>query len=117
MIVLLGVVMHKALPLSTIRDVPNSVQVPNFLPWVWLIVNLQVSTMDVFHSLLPFALFAGFHLAAVAHTQGEGVGPLEEGLELVARPRVVEDGLGPALAGAQDVAVGEAAAGGPAAKA
>ena len=36
---------------------------------------------------------------------------LEEGGELVARARIEQDGLGPALARAQHVAVGEAAAG------
>jgi hypothetical protein len=36
---------------------------------------------------------------------------VEEGLELLARPRVEQDRLGPAGAGAQDVAVAEAAAG------
>jgi hypothetical protein len=51
------------------------------------------------------------HLAAVAHPQGEAVGTFEEGLEFVARPLVVQDGRGPAAAGAEHVAVGEAAAG------
>ena len=50
------------------------------------------------------------HLAAVAHAQREGVAALEERLELVARARVEEDGLRPALARAEHVAVGEAAA-------
>src|SRR4029079_11847133 len=51
------------------------------------------------------------HLATVAHTQRERVVALEESLELVARTGVIQDGLRPALAGAQHVAVGEAAAG------
>ena len=54
------------------------------------------------------------HLAAVAHAQREHVAAAEEGLELVARARVEQDGLGPALARAEHVAVGEAAAGGDA---
>ncbi len=53
----------------------------------------------------------GHHLAAVADAEAEAVATIEEGLELVAGARVEEDGLGPALAGAQHVAVGEAAAG------
>ena len=51
------------------------------------------------------------HLAAVAHAEREGVLAVEEPLELLARASVVEDGLGPALARAQHVAVGESAAG------
>ena len=53
----------------------------------------------------------GHHLAAVAHAQGQGVGPLEEGGELLGQRRVEQDAAGPALAGAQGVAVAEAAAG------
>ena len=53
----------------------------------------------------------GEHLAAVADAEREGVLPIEESLELLARAGVVEDGLGPALAGAEHVAVGEPAAG------
>jgi hypothetical protein len=41
--------------------------------------------------------------------QREGVAALEERLELVARPRVEEDRLGPALARTKHVAVAEAA--------
>ena len=53
----------------------------------------------------------GEHLAAIAHAQRERVRAIEEALELLARTGVVEDGLGPALAGAEHVAVGEPAAG------
>ncbi len=51
------------------------------------------------------------HLAAVAHAQGEGVGAGEEAGEGLARPRRQQDGLGPAAARAQHIAVGETAAG------
>ena len=53
----------------------------------------------------------GHHLAAVADAETEAVAPLEEGRELIARATVVEYGLGPALAGAQHIAVGESATG------
>ena len=49
------------------------------------------------------------HLAAVAHAEAEGVLAREEGGELVGQLGVEEDGLGPALAGSEHVAVGEAA--------
>ena len=58
----------------------------------------------------------GEHLAAVAHAEREGVGAIEEALELLARAGVIEDGLGPALARAEHVAVGESAAGDEAAE-
>ena len=46
------------------------------------------------------------------HTPSENVSvALEEALELIARARVIEDGLGPAFARAEHVAVGETAAG------
>ncbi len=51
------------------------------------------------------------HLAAVAHAERERVAAGEERGELVAGPRVEQDRLGPALAGAQHVAVGKPAAG------
>ncbi len=51
------------------------------------------------------------HLAAVADPEREGIAAPEERFELVARARVEQDGLGPALARAQHIAVGEAAAG------
>ena len=51
------------------------------------------------------------HLAAIADAQSEGVGALEEALELLARARVIQDGFGPALARAEHVAVRESAAG------
>ena len=50
------------------------------------------------------------HLAAVAHAERERVAAREERRELVARARVEQDRLGPALARAEHVAVGEAAA-------
>ena len=53
----------------------------------------------------------GQHLAAVADPQAEAVGAVEEAFELVPETVVVEDGLCPAAAGAQDVAVGKTAAG------
>ena len=53
----------------------------------------------------------GKHLAAVANTQTKGVGPCEEGLELVGQHRVESDRARPANARAQRVAVAEAAAG------
>ena len=53
----------------------------------------------------------GHHLAAVAHAQREGVAAAEEGRELLGQHRVEEDRARPALAGAQRVAVAEAAAG------
>src|SRR5439155_21211958 len=49
------------------------------------------------------------HLAAVAHAEREGAGTCEERRELVPRPRVEEDRLGPALACAEHVAIGKAA--------
>ena len=54
------------------------------------------------------------HLTAVAHAQRKSIAAPEKGLEFLARPRVEEDGLGPALACAQDIAVRESAAGGKA---
>ena len=56
-------------------------------------------------------LQVGQHLAAVTDPQREGVLAEEEAVEGVAQARVIENALGPALAGAQHVAVGEAAAG------
>ncbi len=53
----------------------------------------------------------GEHLAAVAHAQAETVLAGEEGGELLEGARVEADGLGPASARAEHVAVGEAAAG------
>ena len=50
------------------------------------------------------------HLAAVAHAEAEDVGARKECGERVAYRGVETDGLGPALAGAQHVAVGKAAA-------
>ena len=50
------------------------------------------------------------HLAAIADAERERVGPREERGELIARARVEQDGLGPALAGAEHVAVREPAA-------
>ena len=50
------------------------------------------------------------HLAAVADAERERVRPREERRELIARARVEQDRLGPALAGAEHVAVREAAA-------
>ncbi|GJC81968.1 hypothetical protein ColLi_04805 [Colletotrichum liriopes] len=50
------------------------------------------------------------HLATVADAQRERVGALEEVFKLLARVLVLEDGLRPADAGAEDVAVREAAA-------
>jgi hypothetical protein len=55
------------------------------------------------------------HLAAVADAQRKGVRALEEGAEFVAcRRSLKQHGLGPALPGAEHVAVGEATAGGEA---
>ena len=51
------------------------------------------------------------HLAAVADAEREGVAAREEALELLAHRLVEQDRLGPALARAQHVAVGKAAAG------
>mmetsp|Transcript_1244 Transcript_1244/g.3529 ORF Transcript_1244/g.3529 Transcript_1244/m.3529 type:complete len:575 (+) Transcript_1244:2156-3880(+) len=51
------------------------------------------------------------HLAAVAHPQGQRVRAGEEGAELIREHRVEHDGARPALAGAQRVAIAEAAAG------
>ncbi len=56
-------------------------------------------------------LEVGEHLTAVAHAQGEAVVAFEKGGELFARPRIEQDGLGPALAGAEHVAIAEAATG------
>ena len=56
------------------------------------------------------------HLAAVAHAQGKGVLPHEEGGKLGAGAVVEENALGPALAAAEHVAVTEAAAGDQAAE-
>ncbi len=53
----------------------------------------------------------GEHLAAVAHAQGEGVRAGKERGESFTGDAVEQDRLGPALTGAEDVAVGEAAAG------
>ena len=53
----------------------------------------------------------GKHLAAVAHAQAEGVAAAEELLELRGQAVVEGDGARPADAGAQSVAVAEAAAG------
>ncbi|KAJ0163110.1 hypothetical protein CTA2_3501 [Colletotrichum tanaceti] len=50
------------------------------------------------------------HLAAVAHTERERVRALEEVFKLLARMLVLEDGLRPADAGAENIAVREAAA-------
>ena len=54
------------------------------------------------------------HLAAVADAQTEGVLAVEERAEHLDHAVVVKDGLGPAAAGAEHVAVGEAAAAGKA---
>jgi hypothetical protein len=51
------------------------------------------------------------HLAAVADAERECVSAREELLEHRPRALVIEDGLGPPLAGAEHVAIGEAAAG------
>ena len=53
----------------------------------------------------------GDHLAAVANAEGETVAALEEGLEHVLQLLVIEDALGPARTGTEDIAVGEAPAG------
>jgi hypothetical protein len=50
------------------------------------------------------------HLAAIADTQRERAVALEEGAELVARRWMEQDGFCPAFAGAEHVAVREAAA-------
>ena len=50
------------------------------------------------------------HLAAVAHAQGERRVALEEGPELVARKGIEQDRFRPAFAGAEHIAIGEAAA-------
>ena len=50
------------------------------------------------------------HLAAVADAEAEGVFTFEEGRELIASATVEERRLGPAAAGTEHVAVGEAAA-------
>lgn len=57
-------------------------------------------------------LDAAEELAAVADAEGEGVGAVEKIAEFLARGLVPQDAVGPALAGAEDVAVAEAAAGG-----
>ena len=54
------------------------------------------------------------HLAAVADAEGEGLPPGEEVFEHAPQAVVEEDGARPAGAGAEDVAVAEAAAGGQA---
>ena len=54
---------------------------------------------------------AAHHLATVAHAQCKGVFAIKESGKLVAGTRVEQDGFCPALARAQHVAVGEAAAG------
>src|SRR5690606_13538910 len=51
------------------------------------------------------------HLATVAHAKRERRGAREELAELVAQGRAFQDRRGPAAAGAQHVAVAEAAAG------
>ena len=51
------------------------------------------------------------HLAAVAHTQGKTVLALEEGLEAITGAAVEQNRLGPTLASAEHVTVGEAATG------
>ena len=56
----------------------------------------------------------GHHLATVADAQREAVGASEEGAEFVAQAVVEQHRLGPALPGAEHVAVGKAAAGGEA---
>ena len=53
----------------------------------------------------------GKHLAAVTHAEAKHVGPREEGLELIGQLRVERDAARPADAGAQCVAIAEAAAG------
>ena len=53
----------------------------------------------------------GQHLAAVADAQAETVGAVEKALELVPEALVMEDGLRPAAARAEHVAVGKSAAG------
>ena len=53
----------------------------------------------------------GHHLAAVADAEREGVAAVEEGGELLGQRRVEQDRARPAFAGAQRVAVAEAAAG------
>ena len=54
----------------------------------------------------------GHHLATVAHAKRETVFACEERTELVARAGIEEDGLGPALAGAEHIAEGRVSAGG-----
>ena len=51
------------------------------------------------------------HLAAIADTEREGVAALEECTELVARPGIEQNRLGPALACPEHVAIREPAAG------
>ncbi len=53
----------------------------------------------------------GQHLAAIADSEAETARVLEEGAEGIPGAGIVPDGAGPAAAGAQYVAVGEAAAG------
>ena len=62
------------------------------------------------------AVEVAHHLAAVAHAESEGIGALEERRELGAGAFVKQDALGPAFAGAEYVAVAEAAARSEAAK-
>src|SRR3984893_140521 len=51
------------------------------------------------------------HLAAIADAECETVRALEEALEVLAHRLMEENRLGPALAGSQYIAIGEAAAG------
>jgi hypothetical protein len=53
----------------------------------------------------------GHHLAAIAHAEGKAVLALEEGLKALTGAGIEQHRLGPALTGAQHIAVGEAAAG------
>ncbi len=53
----------------------------------------------------------GHHLTAVAHAERQRLRTMEEGRELIAHALVEQNRLRPALARAQHVAVGEAAAG------
>src|SRR3546814_17081962 len=52
------------------------------------------------------------HLAAVTNPEREGIAAFKETGKFIARPRIEQDGLGPAFAGAQYVAIGKTTTGG-----
>ena len=83
--------------------------------------HLHVARLELFRAIAQESrplrsardqrLERGHHLAAVADAKGESVAAGKERLEILARAGIEQDRLGPALSGAEHVAIREPAAG------